>query len=193
MHVRVTLIAAAVSLSMAAAACQSAPSPDGENAGVSETKFTVAEGHRHFAAATNSEVWVLLEKPDRTPAEDERMVHAAHASCYHWLEAGTAVHHQRGEWLIARVYAELGRGADALRHAGRCMEITRAYPSDMADFDIAYAHEALARAHSLCGDTAEARHYKALAEEAAKAIVDPEDRAYFLSDLRAGVGGTGDE
>lgn len=40
---------------------------------------------------------------------------AAHASIYHWLHAGTEVHHQRGEWLISKVQAVLGNGTEALR------------------------------------------------------------------------------
>ena len=78
-----------------------------------EKRYTEAEAHRHFAAGLNGEVWGLLGKEERSVEEDERMVHAAHASCYHWLEIGTGLHQQRGEWLIARVYSELGQ-ADPL-------------------------------------------------------------------------------
>ena len=31
--------------------------------------------------------WTLMEKPDRTPEEDDRLVHHVHASMYHWLQA----------------------------------------------------------------------------------------------------------
>src|SRR4051812_28011006 len=34
--------------------------------------------------------WTLLEKENRTPDEDDEMVHAAHASAYHWLHANGA-------------------------------------------------------------------------------------------------------
>ncbi len=61
-----------------------------------------------------------LENPDRTQAEDEEMLHAAHASLYHWLQVGTVLHHQRGLWMIARVHAVLGHAAEALRYASRC-------------------------------------------------------------------------
>ena len=41
--------------------------------------------HKAFAKATHGEVWHLLEKPDRTKEETERMVYAVHASCYPWF------------------------------------------------------------------------------------------------------------
>ena len=34
--------------------------------------YTEAEAHRHFAASANGKVWGLLEKADRSQAEDDR-------------------------------------------------------------------------------------------------------------------------
>lgn len=56
------------------------------------------DSHRHFAIQFNGQTWGLLDKLDRTWEEGEMMIYAAHASCRHWLEAGTGVNHQRGEW-----------------------------------------------------------------------------------------------
>jgi len=153
---------------------------------VSEEKHTAEEAHRLFAASLNGEVWGLLEKPDRSKAEDEAMVHAAHASCCHWLKVGTDVHHQRGEWLIAHVYSELGIGESALRHARRCQELTEQYAELMQDFDCAYAHECMARANAVAGNREEALRCMALAEEAGRAIEDEEDRKIFFGDLHSG-------
>ena len=54
------------------------------------------------------------------------MIHAAHASRYHWGEVGDDVNLARGEWQCSRVYAVLGRGEPALWHARRCVEIAEA-------------------------------------------------------------------
>ncbi|NIV40287.1 MAG: hypothetical protein GWN58_66060, partial [Anaerolineae bacterium] len=121
-----------------------------------EKTYTESEAHRHFAAKLNGEVWGLLEKSDRSSAEDEMMIHTAHASCCHWLKVGTGVHHQRAEWMIARVYSELGLAEAALRHANRCRELTQEHAGLMEDFDRAYAHEAMARANTVAGNRAEA-------------------------------------
>ena len=54
-----------------------------------EKTYTESEAQRFFAVRYNGTTWDLLEKPDRTKADDELMVHTAHASCCHWLAAGT--------------------------------------------------------------------------------------------------------
>ena len=151
-----------------------------------DKSYTEAEAHRHFAAKLNGEVWGLLEKADRSRAEDELMIHSAHASCRHWLEVGTGLHHQRAEWLIARVYSELGLTDAALRHARRCQALTQEHADLMEDFDQAYAHEAVARASALAGHEAEARKYLQLAEEAGQAIEDEQSKQFFLGDLTGG-------
>jgi tetratricopeptide (TPR) repeat protein len=149
-----------------------------------EETYTEPEAHRHFAAKLNGEVWELLEKTYRSPAEDERMIYAAHASCYHWLEVGTGLHHQRAEWLIAHVYSELELADAALRHARRCQELTQDHADLMEDFDQAYALEAMARANALAGDQEEALKLLQLAEEAGQAIADDESKQFFLGDLK---------
>jgi hypothetical protein len=148
--------------------------------------LSLVEAHRHFATATNGEVWRLLEQPDRTPANDEQMLAAAFASLYHWLHAGTTVHHQRSLWLISRVYGVLGNGAGARDYAQRCLALTEAESHTLADFDVAYGYEGMARAHALAGNHAEAYRYRALAQSAGEAIADDEDRAIFAGDLAAG-------
>ena len=151
-----------------------------------EKAYTEHEAHGLFARNSNGHVWGLLEKTDRTKQEAELMVHAAHASLYHWLKVGTAVNHQRGEWLIARAYSELGLAEAALRHAQRCRELTEQYAGEMEDFDRAYSHECLARAQAVAGELREARKLRALAEEAGQAIADGESKKCFFGDLNSG-------
>jgi hypothetical protein len=151
-----------------------------------EKTYTEQEAHRHFAASANGQVWGLLEKSDRTRAEEELMVYAAHASCYHWLQVGTGLHHQRAEWMIARAYAELGVGDAALWHARRCQELTEQYTDLMQDFDWAYALETMARANAVAGNRAEAQRYLELAKEAGQAIANAESKKIFLGNLDSG-------
>lgn len=148
-----------------------------------EQRYTLGEAHQAFARQLNGRVWELLEKEGRSRAEDEDMLHAAHASLYHWLQVGSAVHRQRGEWLLSRVHVVLGQLDAAQRHAQRCLELTERHPDEMADFDVAYAYEGVARAHALAGDWDEAQAYQERARQAGEAIVDQEDRAIFLDDL----------
>jgi hypothetical protein len=124
-----------------------------------------------------NEVWRLIESRE----DDDRMLHAAHASRYHWGEAEECrpANLARGEWQISRVYTVLGRPEPALWHASRCLEHCEA--NGIGDWDLAYAYEALARAHALAGD-GEAEQWKSKAREAGDAIADPEDREHFDED-----------
>jgi hypothetical protein len=149
-------------------------------------RFTLEEAHRHFGKTTNGRVWELLEKEDRSKDEDDEMVAAAYTSYYHWSQVGTAVNLQRGHWMISRVFMVLEQSEPALVHAQRCMELTEAHPDLMEDFDVAFAHEALAHAYALCGETSKARKLYSRAVKLGEQIADEEDRSIFMGDLRGG-------
>ena len=148
--------------------------------------YTVQEAHKHFAQSTNGRVWELLQKHNRSSAENDEMLYDAYACAYHWKFAGSAVHQQRGEWLISRVHIVLGHGAEALRHAQRCFELTEANRELMQDFDISYAFEGMARAQAMLGDEKIAKEFYELAQQAGNAIADGEDRSIFMGDFYGG-------
>jgi hypothetical protein len=107
------------------------------------------------------------------------MLHMAHASRYHWGEVGGPEHRVRGEWQCSRVYATLRRVEPCRHHAERALALCTEY--GLRDWDLAFCHEALARAAAIAGDDAAAR---AAAERAAAVeIVDADDRAQLLGDL----------
>jgi hypothetical protein len=137
---------------------------------------------RALAVGLFNRTWTLLEKVDRTPAETDEMIHAAHASRYHWGEVGEVVNLARGEWQCSRVYAVLGRGEPALWHARRCVEINEANP-DREDWDLASAYEAMARALAVAGDLGGAADWKARAVAACAAIAEAEDREAIGQDI----------
>jgi tetratricopeptide (TPR) repeat protein len=138
---------------------------------------------RLLAAQLFNEVWRLLEQEKRSRHDDDRMIHAAHASRYHWgqVPAVTPAHLARGEWQISRVYAVLGRAEPAQHHAGRALDLCR--ENGIGDWDLAFAYEALARAHAVAGNTAQAREYTDRALAAAEDIADDADRDLVLADL----------
>ena len=140
--------------------------------------------HRSLGVALYNDTWRLLEK-ERTPEEDDELLHQAHASAYHWGKAPECEpkNRARGEWLCSRVYSVLGRPEPALHHAERCLSITEASPRTMDEFDQPFAYEALARAHAVAGNPEEAARYERLAREAAEPMRDAEDRELVLKDL----------
>jgi ribosomal protein S18 acetylase RimI-like enzyme len=137
--------------------------------------------HRKLGAELFNGTWTLLEEQDRTPADDARLIHMAHASAYHWLQAGTPLNVARSHWLCSRVYSVLGRPEPALYHAQLVHDICA--EQGIGDFDLAYAFEALARAQAVAGNRAEADGWRDRARAAAAGITDAEDRELLLSDL----------
>lgn len=151
-----------------------------------EEVYTLEEAHQFFAKQTNQRIWQLLEKQNRTPQENDELLYAAHASCYHWLKVGSGLHQQRGAYLIAKVYMNLQITDQAMYHAQRCVALTETYQAEMADFDRAFACECLARVYAMRGNKKEALKYYNLAEEAGQHIQDAEDKEIFEADFIAG-------
>jgi DNA-binding transcriptional MerR regulator len=139
-----------------------------------------AEDHRRLGIDLYNRTWTLMDAPG------EEMLHCAHASAYHWMHGGgTTANRARSEWLCSRVYSLLGRSEAALHHAHRCLELVESSPSEMEDWDIAGAHEALARASLAAGALDEARRYFELAREETAKIANPEDRKHIEADLES--------
>ena len=136
---------------------------------------------RKLASRLFNETWDLIEKEGRTPEEDDRMVHMAHASRFHWDNAGDDQNRAIGEWQVARVYATLGHGESALFHARRC--VSYASRPGVDGWVLASAHEALARAEAVTGDLESARASRDTALRLLEAVDDPEDKEAVARDI----------
>jgi DNA-binding transcriptional MerR regulator len=144
-----------------------------------------AAAHRRLGVDLFNYTWTLIEKADRSAAETDEMIHAAHASRYHWSKAGTTVNLGRGEWQIARVYCVLGRAEPALWHAARCLAYAEraAASGETEAWDLPAAYEAMARAHAIAGDIAAATSWRDRAREALASISEADDREVIEGDL----------
>ena len=141
------------------------------------------EEERQLAVDLFNRTWTLLELPARTPEQGDELIDTAHASAYHWLQVGTAANRARSQWQLSRVYVVLGRPEPALHHAHRCLAWCEANPEALEDWDLPYAHEALARSHALAGDADEARRHADRARELAAGVAGAEDREHLEADL----------
>ena len=138
---------------------------------------------RLLAAQLFNETWRLMERAGRTRQDDDRMIHTAHASRYHWgqVPAAAPANLARGEWQISRVYTLLGRPEPALHHARRVLDLCQ--ENGIGDWDLAFAFEALARANAVAGDAGRAREYTDQALAAAEGIAEDRERELVLADL----------
>ena len=138
---------------------------------------------RALAVGLFNYTWTLLENPKRTKEQDDEMLHAAHASRYHWGETGVGepVNLAHGEWQFSRVYAVLGRPEPSLWHARRCLAIVEQHGLD--GFDLGAAYEAMARAHLASGDLGEVAALKARAAAVLDGLTDADDREILGGDI----------
>jgi DNA-binding transcriptional MerR regulator len=139
--------------------------------------------HRRLGVDLFNKTWTLMEKEGRTPADDDELIHCAHASAYHWMHVGTPANRARSEWQCSRVYTVLERAEPALHHARRCLEICESSPEALEDWDLPFAHEALARAHVTAGNADAARKHVERARELAAAVMDDDERGLLEADL----------
>lgn len=157
--------------------------PDGVTTSKSAPGTGSVTDAKLLAVQLFNETWRLMEQEERTRRDDDRMIHAAHAARYHWGQApaATPAHLARSEWQISRVYTLLGRAEPAMYHARTVLDLCQEH--GIADWDLAFAYEALARAHAIAGNTDQARDYTDQALAAAEDIAEEEDLDLLLADL----------
>jgi hypothetical protein len=138
----------------------------------------IARWQKRFAVACNNRAWQLIEQGRRTPAESHELLHAAHASAWHWARVGTELNGARAQMLLGMAHALAGDGSLALRYAMSAFNYFNEH--EAPDWEQAFAHAVLAAAAAAAGDPGlHAEHY-AEAARLDDAIADPEDRAVFL-------------
>lgn len=137
--------------------------------------------HRRCAVDLFNAVWDLMVREDRSPEESDEMVHAAHASRWHWGVAGKPVNQARGEWQISRVYAILSRPESAMHHAERYLAMCEEH--GLSEFDRAFAHEAIARAAAISGESDVVAANVQYGLAAAEQIGDEKDRKWARLNL----------
>jgi hypothetical protein len=149
---------------------------------MSTEKITITPAiHRQLAVDLFNNTWTLLDKSDRSAGEADLMIHTAHASAYHWHQVGAPLNFARSDWQLSRVYAVLDFPESALYYAQHCLALCQA--AGIGDFDLAFAFEALARAHAIDQNRDQSQHYLHLAREAGEQIEEEDDRQHFLAEL----------
>ena len=144
--------------------------------------FDLQKGHRWFAVELNNLGWEYVEADTRTDEETERMIHAAHGACFHWLEAGDLLNHLRAQCLLASAYAAAKLAEPAVRHAEKCLSLSEEAGGTQTPFDRAVSHGCAAIAYQQAGDTQRAHEQRRALEASLDGLDDHEagviDRLY---------------
>jgi len=125
--------------------------------------------------------WDLLDRTDRSPEDDLKMLGSALASWELWRRAGEPRNHAISDWQVSRVFALLGDAVWAARYAEQGLDLCRTH--DLGPFLVAYAWESVARAASLAGDAERCAGAMSASRTAADLIDDGDDRQLILDDL----------
>jgi len=145
--------------------------------------FDLEQAHHFFSAECFNRAWDYIEKPTRTPEEDETMLMLSMASFWHWSQRAdqTRGNLSVGYWQLSRVHA-LRRQPNAARRYGQlCLEYSQG--EGTLPFHLAYAYEALARAEAIAGNVPDKNKYLQLAHKAGETLNDPETKQQLLADL----------
>jgi tetratricopeptide (TPR) repeat protein len=145
--------------------------------------FDHSAAHKYFSTNCFNQAWDLIEKTDRTSAEDEDMIRLSLASHYHWTQredysdTGASIAY----WQTSHIYAVLGQADNARRYGQLCLNISQA--EEIPPFFLGYAYEALARAESTAGNRKQAQEYIDQAKSIAEKIQEADDKKQLLNDL----------
>jgi len=134
--------------------------------------------HRRFAMEANNRAWSLSEQHDLNADEKTELLHAATAAAYHWSRVGTADQIAHAELLLGRVYARLGQGELAMKHAQSAFAAIGR--STAQPWETAFAHAILADAAAAHGDAATHAEHYARAKRLGEAL-GADEKALFLA------------
>ncbi len=139
------------------------------------------EAQRQLAGALFNRTWDLIEQTDRTADDDVAMLVTAAASRFHWGEVGGPEQIATGDWQVAHVASLLGLGDLALLFAERSLAANEA--SGATGWQLASAHEGMARACATAGDPDGRERHLGLARDALAHEPDGDERAVIEEQL----------
>jgi hypothetical protein len=141
--------------------------------------FDESRAHRWFAVEFNNLAWDLLEKPDRTAEDNERLRHAAHAACLHWQATGSVLNDLRAHVLLTTTYAHLGPGASAQHYAQLTSRLSEQAGAEQTSFDRATVLGSAALAMHTAAQIEQAQLLHQQALQAAQSLTETGDREVF--------------
>lgn len=144
-------------------------------------EFNMQDAHKFFSADCFNKTWSLIEKPVRTPEEDEQMIQLTQASLYHWSQRPdcTPRNVSVGYWQASRVYALAGEPDTSRKYGQLCLD----YAKDEPPFCKAYAYEALARAEMVAGNKEVMLKHLQEAQKLTESVTDAESKKFLTDDL----------
>ncbi len=147
--------------------------------------FNKEKAYEHFSVSCFNQAWNLIDKKDRTPDEDERMLQLAMSSAWHWSQRTDCKPQNLSiaYWQISRVHALCGRCEEAIRYGKLCLNVSQGEDVDL--LALGFAYEALARGEMIARNEAQMKLWLTKANEVAENIPEEDTKKMLLDDLRS--------
>jgi hypothetical protein len=123
----------------------------------------------------------LIDREDRTAADDREMLVRTAAAHYLWEPIGGDEQKVVADWQVAHVLSWLGCGDLALRFAEAALQ--RAEENNWSDWRLASCFEGMARAHAILGNSHERDRYAEKCRAVLTTLKDEEDREIVAGQL----------
>ena len=149
-----------------------------------------AEQRLSLAKAAFNGAWDLIDRKDRTAADDREMLVSAAASHYLWEPIGSDEQKVIAARQVAHVLSRLGCGELALGFAEAALR--RAEENNWSDWRLASCFEGMARAHATVGNSQERDSYAEKCRAVLASFERDEDRETVAGQL-ATVPGISDQ
>ena len=146
-------------------------------------KFDLPSAHQYFSASCFNHAWDFIDKPVRSPDEDNTMLQLSFASLWHWTQRPecTPTNLSVGYWQVSRVYALLNQADNARLYGQLCLE--SASKEGVEPYYKGAAYEALARAELIADNKGAMQEYLDQANHIAGSLTDKEEKEMLLKDL----------
>jgi hypothetical protein len=119
---------------------------------------------------------------DRSPEEDYELLTLAFVSKHYWKQAGGNLQFAIADWLISRVFAELGSGELAVEFSAMSLSYDQ---KNFPQWAIASMHEGAARAFNCVGMEQECVAHIVLAQAALELESNEEDASVIREQIQS--------
>jgi len=135
--------------------------------------------HRTIAIQTFNSCWDILESPNAEERSAELLT-AAFTSRFHWRVVGAAKEHSISDWMVSRAFVVMGQNELALMFAQSALELLS---DDSELWQLASAHEGLARAYQGLGMPEKVAEHAQLAQAFLESEPNQDDAQHIASQL----------
>ncbi len=143
----------------------------------------LASANKYFSAECFNRAWDLIDKQDRSEADNVNMLALSMASLWHWTQRPDCTNENLSVayWQVSRIFSLLHQPGNAQSYGELCLSVSK--ESSLPPYCLGYAYEALARAALLAGELDIANDNIQKARAVSEKMKDPDSKKMLLADL----------